>query len=149
MKHHASRNSYRWKVEVIDCGEDGEGDGASERNQPNGGDDARGAPQPSHGVRVQRVANGQVAFCGERHDRHHRRVRSAAKITQEMETLIRRTKLFALFFNGLLRFGDECSEFAEALAQLPRVLMPVDVQIVGQTCEPIREQQRSATVLDD
>jgi len=34
-----------------------------------------------------------------------------------------------------LRFRNERTEFAQTLAQVPRILVPVDVQIVGQTCE--------------
>jgi len=69
-----------WRVfQVVDRGEGGEGHCTSQRHNPDRGYDARRPPQSRHGVRVQRVANGQVALRGERHDRQHRRIGRAAE----------------------------------------------------------------------
>lgn len=64
------------KVHVVDRGEHGERQRGQERDDPKDGDDAHGPFQPGHGVRVERMTDGQVPFHGERHDGQHRRVRS-------------------------------------------------------------------------
>ncbi len=47
-------------VDVVDVGVNGVGEGGDEGKQPEQGDDLGGAPQSRHGVRVQRVADGEV-----------------------------------------------------------------------------------------
>ena len=61
-------------VDVVDPREEEVGRGGAERDGPHEEDDADGALEAGHGVRVERVADGEVALHGERHDRQHRRV---------------------------------------------------------------------------
>ncbi len=42
-------------------------DGAAEGDEPEGGDDLAGPPEAGHGVRVQRVADGEIPELGKGH----------------------------------------------------------------------------------
>ena len=61
-------------VNVVDAREKEVGRGGAERDAPHEEDDADGALKAGHGVRVEWVADGEVALHGERHDGQHRRV---------------------------------------------------------------------------
>ena len=61
--------------DVVELGEEEVGRGGDEGDEPDEGDDAHGALEARHGVRVERVADGQVALHREGHDRQHRGVR--------------------------------------------------------------------------
>jgi len=45
----------------VDLSEDGVGYGGREGEHPQGRDDLAGAPQTGHGVRIQRMTNGQIS----------------------------------------------------------------------------------------
>ena len=62
-------------IDVVEPGEEGVGDGRDQRDDPDEGDDAHGPLEAGHGVRVERVANGQVALHREGDDRQHGRIR--------------------------------------------------------------------------
>ena len=61
-------------IDVVDAREEEVGRGGAERDGPHGEDDADGALEAGHGVRVERVADGEVPLHRERHDGQHRRV---------------------------------------------------------------------------
>lgn len=72
-----------WReVHVVDRGEHGERQGGQKRDDPDDRDDAHGSLQPGHGVRVERMTDGQVPFHRKSHDGQHRRVRSPVRGTR-------------------------------------------------------------------
>ena len=62
-------------IDVVDPREEGVRKSRDERDGPHEGDDADGAVKRRHGLRVERMADGQVTLHGEGDDRQHGGIR--------------------------------------------------------------------------
>jgi hypothetical protein len=60
-----------WVLNVVDLGVHSKWRGAEQGHKPQKHNDAQGDPRAGRGVRVDRMADGEVALRGERHDREN------------------------------------------------------------------------------
>ena len=103
-------------------GEKEVGDAGKHSGNPAESRDEGGPPQVWEGEQVEGVADGQVALRGEGDDGEDARIGSAV------------AKGSFGCFEQVPPFGEETSQTTEDAAEGPGVLMPIQQQLIGKTC---------------